>query len=175
MLDPVPAPATGVAAKRTRSFSSYVEAALLLAVGLGVAGVIIELLRAGVDVRSGIVLVGGAPLLAVVGAIGLLLAHQMLRLAVIAAALGGMVVMLVVAPLELAFIYDRTYLFASVLESLLPALLIAAFAAAWHESGLQTMWTLLMLAAGGVSGLMVTGFLFWLFLVVALLIHPLTF
>ena len=175
MLGPVPAAPTGTAARRTRSVASYVEAGLLVVVGLAAAWSVLSLLVAGVDVAGGVVLIAAAPLLAITAAVGLLLPHRMARLGVIAAAIGGMVVMIVVTQVPLSFVNDRVYLLAGVLVWVLVIFLIASFVSAWHESELPMSWAVLMLTAGGAAGLVSVGFLYWLFLAVWLLTHPFPF
>jgi hypothetical protein len=173
MEGPAPAPsAAAAAARRTRSPGTYVGTAALLGAGLAVAGTVIELAVGGVDVGSGIVLVVGAPLLAMVASVGLFLSHRAFRLVVIAAAIGGMAVLMVVAALPIVFIQYSTYLLAALLVWLLVILMLVAVATAWRESGLRARTALLMLGVGGVGGLAVTAAVFWLLILIALVIHP---
>jgi hypothetical protein len=53
--------------------------------------------------------------------------------------------------------------------------MVAGFVAAWRESGIAAKWALLAAVGGGIAGIVAAGYIFYMVLVIALIIHPLTF
>ena len=154
--------------RRSRSLLTYVGAAALIATGIAVSWAVIGVVNRGVDVPGGIVLVVGAPILAVVASIGLFLPDGLFRLVVIAMAITGMGVVSLIAPVALFFISYPAYLLAGVLVWTLVILMIAALAVAWRESRLSPAMALLMLTVGALAALVFAAYA----IVVGLAIHP---
>jgi len=154
--------------RRRRSLLTYVGSGALIAAGIAVSAAVVSLTEGGVEVAGGIVLVVGAPILAVVASIGLFLSDGPFRLVVIAMSLTGLGVASLIAPVALFFLSAPAYLLAGVLVWLLITLMIAALAVAWRESRLSPAMALLMLAVGALSALVFAAYA----IVAGLAIHP---
>lgn len=113
---------------------------------------------------------------ALLAAVAMLVRHQMARLVLVAGAVGVMAAAgLYAAPVSIGFIYDATYEVPAALGWMTFIVMIAAFVAAWRESGLALQWAVLAAVGGGVAGACVAWGIFFVLVLISFLMHPWTF
>ncbi len=113
--------------------------------------------------------------LALLAAGAMLVRLQMLRLLLVAGAIGGFAVTAVIdAQVSIGFVYHSAYVAAAALGWMTLILMLAGFVAAWRESGFALMWAVLAAVGGGVAGMIVVSAIVYAVIVIALLMHPLT-
>jgi len=105
----------------------------------------------------------------------MLVRHQMVRLFLVAGAVGAMAVSgFFAAQVSIGFLYNAAYVVPAALGWMTLIVMVAGFVAAWRESGFALEWALLAAAGGGVAGMCIAGVILWVFIVISLLMRPLT-
>src|SRR5436853_6388081 len=86
----------------------------------------------------------------------MLIRLQMLRLLLVAGAIGGFAIAAVIdAQVSSGFVYHSAYVAAAALGWMTLILMLAGFVAARRESGFALMWAVLAAVGGGVAGMLV--------------------
>jgi hypothetical protein len=172
---PVPPLHNGAAPRLPLSVPSIVAAAVLAALGIVVATLAVRELLQPNPGDEVLLEVPTAPL-AVFAAASMLVRQQVVRLVLVAGAIGALAAAGVyVTPVSIGFMYNSAYVLPAALGWMILILMVAGFVAAWRESGIAPKWALLAAVGGGIAGIFAAGCIFYMVLVIALIIHPLTF
>ena len=114
--------------------------------------------------------------LALLAAGAMLVRPQMLRLLLVAGAIGGFAPAAVIdGQVLIGFVHNSAYVAAAAVGWMTLILMLTGFLAAWRESGLALMWAVLAAVGGGVAGMFVVSGIVYAVIVIALLMHPLMF
>jgi hypothetical protein len=174
-MRPVPSLPGGAAARLPRSVSSMVAAAVLTALAIVLAVLVVREFMRPYPGDEVLLEIPTGPL-ALFAAASMLVRHQMVRLLLVAGAVGAMSAAgFYLAPVSIGFIYNSTYVVSAALGWMTFIMMVAGYVVAWSESGFALKTAILAAVGGGVAGIFAAGFIFYILLVITLILHPLTF